>query len=504
MAERRLFRVNENLKYDTNRFADNNTFINGPRYDVEIPKYEDIKDKLPKPVWEGHDDAVSCYYKAWKIGFGNIKKALPETGFVSDFIDTAFNGFLFMWDSSFIVMFGKYASRIFNFQKTLDNMYSHQHKDGFICREICESRDGELWHRDDPASTGPNVMPWAEWEYYCSTGDLERLSRVFDPLCGYHLWLQRNRSWPDGSYWSCGLACGMDNQKRMAPEYNDRISHAFMSWIDACAQQYLSASILVKMAEVLNRCDEVKWLKEEMELLSGTINNTMWSDEDAYYYDKRRDGSLTGVKTVGSYWTLLSDLVPQERLDAYVAHLENEEEFKRPNRVPSIAANDPSYDAETGGYWCGGVWAPTNYMVMKGLEKNGYHKLAHEIAYDYLKCVVEVFNREDTLFENYAPEGAFPGDARRDFVGWTGLAPISVMFEYVFGIKADAQHSKITWHVNLTDCHGIENYPLGDATVDLVCKARASADEKPVVTVKSDKPITVEVIYNGNSYTINA
>ena len=231
----------------------------------------------------------------------------------------------------------------------------------------------------------------------------------------------------------------------------------------------------------------------------------MWSEEDAYYYDKRRDGSLTGVKTIGSYWTLLSDLVPKERLDAYVAHLDNEEEFKRPNRIPAIAANDPCYE-ESGGYWCGGVWAPTNYMVLKGLEKHGYDKLAHEIASDYLRCVVDVFNREDTVFENYAPEGAVPGpgNARRDFVGWTGLAPISIMFEYVFGIRADAQNKIITWHVNLTDRHGIENYPLGDATVDLICEARKSSDEEPKIKIKSDKPITVKIICNGKNYTIKA
>ena len=90
--------------------------------------------------------------------------------------------------------------------------------------------------RDDPASTGPNILPWAEWDYFLSTGDRERLSRVFDPLCAYHQWLQLNRSWPDGSYWSCGLACGMDNQPRQLPPYNPMLSHGFMSWIDTCAQ----------------------------------------------------------------------------------------------------------------------------------------------------------------------------------------------------------------------------------------------------------------------------
>ena len=361
-----------------------------------------------------------------------------------------------------------------------------------------------MWHRDDPASTGPNVLPWAEWEYFKSTGDLERLARVFDPLCGYHLWLQRNRSWPDGSYWSCGLGCGMDNQPRMESKYNDRISHAYMSWIDACAQQYLSANILLSMAKVLGREADVEWLLEEAELLGNTVNSTMWSDSDCFYYDKKRDGSLTGVKTVGAYWTLLADMVPAERRDAFVAHLDNEAEFKRPGRVPSLAANTVGYDKETGGYWRGGVWAPTNYMVLKGLEKHGYHTLAYEIARDYVSNVVEVFNKEGTVFENYSPEAAAPGEARRDFVGWTGLAPITILFEFVFGIKPDAMNKKITWHVNRLERHGIENYPLGDTTVDLICEARSSEDEKPVICVKSDKPVTVEIIWNGKTEIIKA
>ncbi|MBR4933095.1 MAG: glycoside hydrolase [Clostridia bacterium] len=504
MSERRLFQVNGNLVYAINDFVKNNTFIGQEVQTDELPLYENEKHRLPIPVWDGHEDAVKCYYKTWEIAFRNLRKANPDAGFVSNFIDTAFNGFLFMWDSSFIVMFGKYGSRIFDFQRTLDNMYSHQHKDGFICREICESENGEQWSRDDPASTGPNVLPWAEWEYFLSTGNMERLSRVFDPLMAYHQWFRLNRSWPDGSYWSCGFACGMDNQPRGNGKYNVFLSHGFMSWIDTCAQQYLSADILIKMAKVLGREDEVAELYEEHELLNKTVNETMWSEKDAFYYDKNRDGSLSGVKTVGAYWALLANLVPEDRRDAFVAHLDNEKEFKRPNRVPALSADHPEYNAETGGYWKGAIWAPTNYMVLKGLEKHGYHKLAYEIACDYVGNVVKVFNEEDTVFENYAPEKAAKGEARRDFVGWTGLAPISIMFEYIFGIKPDAQARKITWHINRCERHGIEQYPLGDATVDLICEARNSADEKPVVHIKSDIPVTVEIIWNGKSEIVNA
>lgn len=500
----RLFQVNGNLCYVNNPYVKNNTFIDQPVQTDPLPKYDEVKHLLPAPVWEGHDDAISCYYKAWEIAFRNLRKPNPDAGFVSNFIDTAFNGYLFMWDSSFIVMFGKYGSHIFNFQRTLDNMYSHQHRDGFICREICESQRGEMWTRDDPSSTGPNVLPWAEWEYYLLTGDRERLSRVFDPLMAYHKWLQLHRSWPDGSYWSTGFSCGMDNQPRIDPQYNENHDHSFMSWIDACCQMYLSGTILIKMSEVLDRTNETEWLREEAEMLSKTVNDTMWDDEVKFYFDKKRDGKLSDVKTVGAYWALLSELVPEDRRDDFVAHLDNENEFKRPNRVPSLSADHPGYKPATGGYWCGGVWAPTNYMVLKGLEKYGYNKLAYEIARDYLSNVVSVYNETGTVFENYSPERAAKGDAKADFVGWTGLAPISIMFEYVFGIRPDAQAKKITWYINRLERHGIEGYRLGDATVDLICNSRETEDDMPVINVKSDKPVTVEVIWNGTSFTVNA
>ncbi len=493
----KLFQPNDNLCYVDEPHVAKNTYLSMPAEDRELPLYEDIAARLPIPVWEGREDVVACYDKTWQLAWRNLRRPDAEAGFVSNFIDTAFNGYLFMWDSSFIVMFGKYASRYFNFQKTLDNFYSHQHRDGFICREICETARGEMWTRDDPSSTGPNILPWAEWEYFLSTGDRERLARVFDPLCAYHNWLRLHRSWQDGTYWYNGLSCGMDNAPRPDPRYDPALSHGFMSWIDACAHQYLSGVILVEMARVLGREDEVAEYREETEMLRRVINGKMWDEETAFYYDTRRDGSLSRVKTLASYWTLLAGLVSPERAERFVAHLDNEREFKRPFRIPTLSADHPAY-RETGDYWRGSVWAPTNYMTLCGLHKYGYDTLAHEIARDYVNAVVAVFGKTGTVFENYAPESLSPGNpAKADFVGWTGLAPISILFEYVFGIHPDAQRHKLEWHVNLLEEHGVRQYPLGEATVDLVCHARERADEEPRITLRTDIPVTLEVVWNG-------
>ena len=495
--------VDDSLFYAHNPYAQKNPYLHTEAEDAPLPIYAEVKDKLPRPVWQGHDDVLACYDKVWEIAFRNLRKPNAKAGFVSNFIDTAFNGYLFMWDSSFIVMFGRYGSQVFNFQKTLDNMYSHQHKDGFICREICESEQGEQFQRDDPASTGPNIMPWCEWEYFRLTGDRERLSRVFYPLLAYHKWLQLNRTWRDGSYWSCGLACGMDNQPRVQPGYSDHCSHGHGIWVDACIQMVISGKVLIEMGKILGHEQDTVWLVEEVEMLTALINDKLWSEQDAFYYDMWRSG-LSGVKSIGAYWSLLADIVPPERLPRLIAHLENPTEFKRPHRVPTLSADHPEYH-EDGHYWKGSVWAPTNYMVLKGLERVGYHDLAHEIGCNTLENVVEVYKQTGTVWENYSSEHACPGKpAKSDFVGWTGLIPIAVLIEYVLGIKADAQNDEIVWRVNLTEQHGIERYPFGGKSVTLLCDARESIDAEPQITIKCDTPVKLRVIWHGGEKVIES
>ena len=201
--------------YEYNKYYEKNSFVGEAATVVSIPKFEDVKDKLPSPIFDGHEDYIAAYYKAWEIAFGNLKNPKEGSGFVSPFIDSAFNGCIFMWDSAFMTMFGKYAERVFSFQKTLDNFYSSQHKDGFICRMIDEQSGLDGFTRYDPSSTGPNILSLSEWKYFESFGDRERLSRVYYPLRAFHIWYRKNRTWPDGSYFSSGWGCGMDNTPRL-------------------------------------------------------------------------------------------------------------------------------------------------------------------------------------------------------------------------------------------------------------------------------------------------
>src|SRR4051812_22439604 len=149
-----------------NAFVKENSFIGAAADTAGGPQFATIKDKLPQPIWAARPDVLKCYWRTWELAFGNIKQVSKENGFVAPYIDPAFNGCIFMWDCNFMTMFGKYASRAFNFQNTLNNFYAKQHADGFICREIRETNGTDQFERFDPSSTGPNVLPWSEWEYY--------------------------------------------------------------------------------------------------------------------------------------------------------------------------------------------------------------------------------------------------------------------------------------------------------------------------------------------------
>ena len=499
------FKQNNEITYESNEYVAQNEFIGLASVCSKLPKYDEIKHLLPRPIFDGHDDYIACYDYAWKTAFSNLCNPTENSGFICDFIDTAFNGCLFMWDSSFILMFTKYANRVFPFQKTLDNFYAFQHKDGFICRQVREETGLDRFARHDPSSTGPNVMPWCEWQYFENYGDKERLRKVYAPLRAYHVWMRKNRTWRDGTYYSSGWGCGMDNVPRLKSGYDCRFSNGKMVWIDSCLQALISCDLLIKMNEALGGNDDVSDLVTERAKLEKVINEDAWDESTQFYYDIWEDGEKNFVKHVGAYWALLVDVVPDVRLDGFVKHLENEKEFNRPVPIPTLSADHPEYNAK-GGYWRGGVWSPTNYMILNGLVKKGYYSLANQIAEKYVDAVVKVFNADKTLWENYAPESIEKGSpAKSEFVGWTGLAPISVFFEYVLGIRADVPKDLITWDVNRTERHGITNYPFGrDNVVDLLCDERPDKNAEPNITITAKAPVKVLVRYGNNQKLITA
>ena len=144
-------------------------------------------------------------------------------------------------------------------------------------------------------------------------------------------------------------------------------------------------------------------------------------------------------------------------------------------------------------------------MVMQGLVRKGYRKLAREIALNHYAEVLEVYKNTGTFWEYYSPEKAEAGFmARKDFVGWAGLPPIAELIEFVLGIQGDYVNRRIVWDMNLTEANGIERYPFGpDGVVSLKAESRRSVKDEPSIVVDTNIGFELVVLYGGKEKKIN-
>ena len=297
----------------------------------------------------------------------------------------------------------------------------------------------------------------------------------------------------------------MDNMPRVKPEYNPIFSHGHMVWLDTNLQQMLVDESLLQIGFHIERWQEIEWMEEEMKMLKRYINEHLWDERDGFLHDRYGDGSLCPTKGIGAYWALQTDALDKERLDRLVAHLSDTTEFARPHRVPRSRPTTPSTTpSDATGRAAYGPARTTWSSTDSGAK--GYRAQAREIAANHYASVFEVWKKTGTFWEYYAPERPEPGFmARKDFVGWTGLPPIAVFIEYVLGIKSDYSERRIEWDVTRTEAHGIERYPFGpNGVVDLKVRRRGSSSEVPAVTVSTDVPFDLTVLWgDGQSRTVH-
>ncbi|MBD3422765.1 MAG: hypothetical protein GF398_21845 [Chitinivibrionales bacterium] len=163
-------------------------------------------------------------------------------------------------------------------------------------------------------------------------------------------------------------------------------------------------------------------------------------------------------------------------------------------------------------YWR--AWAPTNYMVTKGLEAYGYHDIARELAQKHVEGMAQVYARYPTqsIWEAYAPDTLVPstrigsktwhsgGTVKPDFVGWSACGPVAMLIENILGIHVDAAADSLCWHVRDSGRHGIRNLRFGDNTVSLICEDRPAPLDTLHLTVETDSRFTLAVVYEGRSH----
>lgn len=167
------------------------------------------------------------------------------------------------------------------------------------------------------------------------------------------------------------------------------------------------------------------------------IDSLMWDNMHKTYFDynyvKHRHSM---VNSLASYYPMWVGMVDKRRANYLVRNLRRFEhnggltttEF--PN-VSKIARNSvPTQWAYPNG------WAPLHFIVVKGLQRYGYHKQAKRIAMKWLRTNLDWYNEHDNFIEKYnvvstekpPTKGLYPSQVG---FGWTNAVFERFCQEYI-------------------------------------------------------------------------
>lgn len=440
---------------------------------------------------------VALYWTAWETAWRHVvdQEGVPQSPYMDEGFDP---DVIWIWDTSFMAHFCKYAPDLFPGIESLQNFYGPLHDGAASALKI--------QHPDNPP-----LLAWAEEEYVRHTGDLEHVARVLD--AGY---LQQHSAWfdtvapgtvlptsvvptaverrPEGYRWGA-IQSGMDNTPRAGVPNRHGNSGGGILWFDAMAQQALSARSIARLARLVGRPELADTFEARHAELSASLQHH-WDSDDAVFYDRLDTAPFPfrRTRTPAAYWPLLAGACSPAQARSLADLLTDPRCFGGPVPWPSVARDDPAFRAD-GQYWRGSVWVPLAYMSARALADHGHGELARTASTALLTHMADTYAdfSPSTIWEAYAADAAAPATdkdgrslVRQEFCGWSALGPISMLIEHVLGFRVDATTQTVHWNPDGDGRQGIRRLRCGQTLVDAV----ADGD---VLVVETDHPITLVV-----------
>jgi alpha,alpha-trehalase len=133
-----------------------------------------------------------------------------------------------------------------------------------------------------------------------------------------------------------------------------------------------------------------------------TMNQLMWDKLRGLYYDynfvRQKRGNVSSLASYFTMWAGMASDKQAEQMVKALRRFENKGGLATTDALPIgqyVLGAMPTQWAYPNG------WAPLQYIVIKGLERYGYHDDARRIANKWLKANLEWFNAHGVFLEKY-------------------------------------------------------------------------------------------------------
>jgi alpha,alpha-trehalase len=210
-------------------------------------------------------------------------------------------------------------------------------------------------------------------------------------------------------------------------DYTPRFNHKALNYlpVDLNALLYKYERDFAYVERILdNEAEAQKW-EQAAARRKVIINKLMWSELRGLYYDynyvKEHRG---GVNSLATYYPLWAGLVDEKQAARLVNSLKKFEHKGglSTTDAPQVGNLVPGSMPTQWAYPNG--WPPLHFLVIKGLQRYGYHDEARKIAMKWLKTNLDWFNKHHVFLEKYnvvqpgkpPAKGAYPSQTG---FGWT-------------------------------------------------------------------------------------
>lgn len=122
--------------------------------------------------------------------------------------------------------------------------------------------------------------------------------------------------------------------------------------------------------------------------LSNAINSILWSEEHKQFYDfDVISGEVINKLTLANCIPLALNLLDKVQIESIVNLISKNNNFWSDNGFPlsSISLASPEFNPKN--YWRGPVWINMNWLIIQGLETQGFNGLAAKLSYETLHLI---------------------------------------------------------------------------------------------------------------------
>lgn len=145
----------------------------------------------------------------------------------------------------------------------------------------------------------------------------------------------------------------------------------------------------------------------------------LWDAYTGQYYSRNFvTHKLIKEPTIATLMPLYGGSISKERAEQLVSLLKNKHMFETKYPVPSVPVNSPWFHATA--YWQGPTWINTNWMIVDGLKRYGFHEEAEWIIAQSIELV-----RQAGFHEYFSPVDGEPAGATN--FSWTAALIIDLL-----------------------------------------------------------------------------